>query len=164
MVGSLNPVNPELRVKSRSLVALHKQCDGARWQGSLSHIDPKSTLKYDISFPNLLLCTMPSQNKISLVSQIIKGNPQTEVNISRKKSIFLPGPQKWPCSKPKKAPKYQSKVKPNSNISMLSPTVIGVGLHRLGLKSNFGQIRNWTSLELHEVIHHRLQSSPSRPN
>ena len=24
--------------------------------------------------------------------------------------------------------------------SMLSPTVIGVGLHRLGLKSNFGQV------------------------
>ena len=23
---------------------------------------------------------------------------------------------------------------------MLSPTVIGVGLHRLGLKSNFGQV------------------------
>ena len=38
---------------------------------------------------------------------------------------------------------------------MLSPTVIGVGLQL---------DRNWTSLELHEVIHHRLQSSPSRPS
>ena len=26
------------------------------------------------------------------------------------------------------------------DFSMLSPTVIGVGLHRLGLKSNFGQV------------------------
>ena len=59
---------------------------------------------------------------------------------------------------------------------MLSPTVIGVGLHRLGLKSIEVKLKSnetkpsWTSawpkltsLELHEVIHHRLQSSPSRP-
>ena len=42
---------------------------------------------------------------------------------------------------------------------MLSPTVIGVGLHRLGLKSNFGQVEvqrgeaeldfNWTEIGLH---------------
>ena len=58
---------------------------------------------------------------------------------------------------------------------MLSSTVIGVELHRLGLKFNFCNLkfklrnwtsncRNWTWVELHEVIHHRLRSSPSRPS
>ena len=60
---------------------------------------------------------------------------------------------------------------------MLSSTVIGVELHRLGLKFNevkfkFNEAKpswtwtwpNWTWVELHEVIHHRLRSSPSRPS
>ena len=35
------------------------------------------------------------------------------------------------------------------SVLTLSPTVIGVGLHRLGLKSNFGQVFNWTEIGLH---------------
>ena len=62
------------------------------------------------------------------------------------------------------------------SVLTLSSTVIGVGLHRLGLKSIEVKLKSneakpswispWpklTSLELQEVIHHRLQSSPSRP-
>ena len=54
MVGSFNPANPVLRVKSRSLVALHQQCYWAWWQRSVSHIVPKSTLEYGICFQNVL--------------------------------------------------------------------------------------------------------------
>ena len=60
-------------------------------------------------------------------------------------------------------------VKSNGNRCWTSPTWAEVQFRsswsptrrsRVGLQLD----RNWTSLELHEVIHHRLQSSPSRPN
>ena len=56
---------------------------------------------------------------------------------------------------------YTNYAKNCANVEevMLSPTVIGVGLHRLGLKSNFGQVEvqrgeaeldfNWTEIGLH---------------
>ena len=56
---------------------------------------------------------------------------------------------------------YWFYVKSNGNRCWTSPTWAEVQFRsRVGLQLD----RNWTSLELHEVIHHRLQSSPSRPN